>query len=69
MTYYWWFMLVTAFTSNLLSQMVIQGFNTGVRIGAEATVVLRKVAAIVPTVISATWLNWCIVSKWEAMLV
>jgi len=61
MQYYWWFLILTAFTGNSLANMVIQGFNAGLSIGAEATKVLANVAATIPTIISATWLNWIIV--------
>jgi Calcium-dependent channel, 7TM region, putative phosphate len=61
MQFYWWFIVLTAFTGSSLANMVIQGFSEGIRIGSEATKVLANVAATIPTLISATWLNWIIV--------
>ena len=61
MQYYWWFIVLTAFTGSSLSNMVLQGFNTGSRIGSGATQVLATTAATIPTLVSATWLNWIIV--------
>jgi hypothetical protein len=61
MQYYWWFIVLTAFTGSSLSNMVLQGFNAGIRLGSEATQVLATTAATIPTLISATWLNWIIV--------
>ena len=63
MQYYWYFMVVTAFTNNLLWQMLLRAINTGLNLGSDFADVVRTVAATVPTVISATWLNWCILRK------
>ncbi|GKY91495.1 hypothetical protein MPSEU_000121700 [Mayamaea pseudoterrestris] len=57
--YYWWFMVVTAFTGQLLANMVIDGFKEG-SIGTEFAAVLRQVATTIPSTLSATWLNWII---------
>lgn len=54
-------MFLTAFTSNLLVTMVINGFNEGLRIGSEFQKVLESVAAAIPTSASSVWLNWIIV--------
>mmetsp|Transcript_13295 Transcript_13295/g.38291 ORF Transcript_13295/g.38291 Transcript_13295/m.38291 type:complete len:1346 (+) Transcript_13295:296-4333(+) len=59
--YYWYFMLLTSFTGPSLASMVIEGLGTEISIGQEAQSVLRNVAAIIPTQVSATWLNWMIV--------
>ena len=56
-------MLVTAFTSNLLWNMTIQALQTGLNLGTGFAGVVRDVAQILPTVISSTWLNWCILSE------
>jgi hypothetical protein len=57
--YYWWFMVVTAFTGQLLANMVINAFKEG-SLGAEFATVLRQVATTIPSTLSATWLNWII---------
>jgi Calcium-dependent channel, 7TM region, putative phosphate len=58
--YFWWFMVLTAFTGPLLAQMVLLGFNDGLRIGDQLSSILRVVALAIPSTISATWLNWII---------
>lgn len=58
--YYWWFMVVTAFSGSSLVTMVLNAFNEG-QLGSEATKVLTTIAATIPTQISATWINWIIV--------
>lgn len=59
--YFWWFMVLTAFTGQLLAQMVLYGFNDGLQFGTEFTSILRAVALSIPSGISASWLNWIIV--------
>ena len=58
MQYYWWFLVLTAFSGSSLATMVINGFSEGVKIGNEAALVLQSIASAIPTTISATWLNW-----------
>lgn len=57
--YYWWFMVLTAFTGQLLANMVINAFKEG-SLGTEFATVLRQVATTIPSTLSATWLNWII---------
>jgi hypothetical protein len=63
--YYWWFMIITAFSGNSLSTMFINGFSIsqsgGISIGTQAQQVLARIASAIPTQISAQWLNWIIV--------
>jgi len=59
--YYWFFMLLTAFTGTSLTSMVINGLVSGFNLGQQAQVVLLNVAAVIPTQVSATWLSWIIV--------
>jgi hypothetical protein len=59
MQYFWWFMVLTAFTGQLLANMVIDAIRQG-SLGAEFAAVLRKVAITIPSTLSATWLNWII---------
>jgi hypothetical protein len=54
-------MLLAAFSGTSLSTAVINGFNEGIQIGAEAQEVIEITAAAIPTQVSATWLNWMIV--------
>lgn len=57
--YYWWFMVVTAFTGNSLATMVIKGFSAG-KLQFHFQEMLAQVAFAVPTQISAQWHNWII---------
>jgi hypothetical protein len=59
--YFWWFMLLAAFSGTSLSTAVINGFNEGIQIGAEVQEVIETTAVAIPTQVSATWLNWMIV--------
>lgn len=60
MQYFWWFMVLTAFSGSLLGNMILYGFNDGLRFGSEFTSVVRAIALTIPKTISATWLNWII---------
>jgi hypothetical protein len=54
-------MVVSAFTGASLSTAIVNGFNEGIKIGAEIQEVIESTAAAIPTQVSATWLNWMIV--------
>jgi len=58
--YYWWFMVITAFSGQLLVSMVLRGFNDGLKFGSEFREVLRAIGLTIPSTIAATWLNWII---------
>jgi hypothetical protein len=58
--YYWWFMLITAFSGQLLANMFLQGLNSGLKLGSGFRSVLRDIAETIPSTISADWLNWII---------
>jgi len=58
--YYWWFMIVTAFSGQLLANMGIAAFIEGKDLPAEFRTVMRQVALTIPSTISASWLNWII---------
>lgn len=58
--YYWWFMVLTAFSGQLLANMFLEGLNDGLKLGSEFRSVLRAIAETVPSTISASWLNWII---------
>ena len=57
--YYWWFMVVTAFTGQLLANMVINAIKEG-SLGVEIADVLRQVATTIPSTLSAAWINWTV---------
>ena len=57
--YFWWFMVVTAFSGTLIANMVLFGFNDG-KLGGELRTVLRSIARAIPSTTAATWLNWII---------
>lgn len=61
LNYFWWFMVVTAFTGTSLSTAIVNGFNEGIAIGQQFQVVVEQTASSIPTEVSATWLNWMIV--------
>ena len=56
--YYWWFMVLTAFSSTLLTTMVIDAFNEDLAFGSEFRSVLGQISETIPSTISVTWLNW-----------
>lgn len=59
--YFWWFMVVSAFTGTSLSSAVIDGFQSGLNLGSELQTVITASAAAIPTEVSGRWLNWMIV--------
>jgi len=58
--YFWWFMVLTAFSSTLLTTMVIDAFNEDLAFGSEFRSVLGQISETIPSTISVTWLNWII---------
>jgi hypothetical protein len=61
LNYFWWFMVLAAFSGTSLSTAVLNGFNEGIRIGSEIQEAIEATAASIPSQVSATWLNWMIV--------
>ncbi|KAG7368157.1 protein of unknown function DUF221-domain containing protein [Nitzschia inconspicua] len=59
--YFWWFMVVSAFTGTSLSSAIIEGFQSGLNLGSELQTVITTSASVIPTQVSGTWLNWMIV--------
>jgi hypothetical protein len=53
-------MICTAFSGQLLAQMAINAWNTGLEIGNQLTDFLRNIAAAIPSTLSVSWLNWII---------
>mmetsp|Transcript_1760 Transcript_1760/g.2442 ORF Transcript_1760/g.2442 Transcript_1760/m.2442 type:complete len:1420 (-) Transcript_1760:1101-5360(-) len=59
--YYWWFMVVTAFSGSNLFLLTLNAINEKELSGTQITDVLGTIARTIPTQISATWLNWIVV--------
>lgn len=55
--YFWWFMLLSAFTGTSFSRAFINGFNEGLSLGAEIRNVIESTAKDIPIIVSANWLN------------
>lgn len=61
MRYYWWFMLITAFSSVHILNATLQIFTArDVNIDDSVTNLLQDIAKSIPNQVSATWLNWII---------
>ena len=60
LSYYWWFMVCTAFTGSSLMTMVLNAINEG-QVANSVTEVLIEIAGTIPTQVSSTWINWIIV--------
>lgn len=58
--YFWWFMLTTAFTGQLLAQMVLYGWSDGLEIGSNFSSILRSVALAIPSVSNFCMLSPCL---------
>jgi hypothetical protein len=57
--YYWYFMVITAFSSTMIANMVIEGFNSGLTFGSGFREVVGQISGSVVQ-ISVTWFNWII---------
>ena len=55
--YFWWFMLLSAFTGTSFSTAIVNGLDEGLNLGAELQGVIERTASTIPTQVSATWLN------------
>jgi hypothetical protein len=58
--YFWWFMMTTAFSGQLLATMGLKAFNEGLSIETELQLILRQIAGSIPTTVAVSWLNWII---------
>jgi Calcium-dependent channel, 7TM region, putative phosphate/Late exocytosis, associated with Golgi transport len=58
--YFWWFMVVTAFSGQLLATMGLKAFNEGISLDSELQSILRQIAGSIPTTVAVSWLNWII---------
>lgn len=56
--YYWFFMVVTAFSGTSLATMALNYFNEKRSEGNSFTSVLVEIAGTLPTQVSTIWLNW-----------
>jgi len=61
MRYFWWFMVVSAFSGTTLASAMINGFKEELDIGSNIQNAIKNSARTIPTTVSATWLNWIIV--------
>jgi hypothetical protein len=57
LSYFWWFMVLSAFTGTSLTTAIIDGFNEGLNLGSEIRKVVETTASAIPSKVSATWLN------------
>ena len=55
--YFWWFMLLSAFTGTSFSTAAINGFTQGLNLASELQKVIETTAATIPKQVSASWLN------------
>jgi Calcium-dependent channel, 7TM region, putative phosphate/Late exocytosis, associated with Golgi transport len=58
--YFWWFMVVTAFSGQLLATMGLKAINEGISLDSELQSILRQIAGSIPTTVAVSWLNWII---------
>ena len=58
--YFWWFMVVTAFSGQLLATMGLKALNEGLSIESEFQSILQQIALTIPSTVSVSWLNWII---------
>lgn len=58
--YFWWFMVLTAFSGQLLANMGLNALNEGLSIGTQFQEILRTIAETIPSQISVNWINWII---------
>lgn len=56
--YFWWFMVLTAFSGQLLANMALSAINEG--FGSQFQELLRTIAKTIPSQISVNWINWII---------
>lgn len=56
--YFWWFMVLTAFTGPMLAYWILGAVNKSHRLGDGLRDLLIRIAGATPTVIAANWLNW-----------
>jgi len=61
LTYYWFFMMLTAFTGTTLTQMLTEVFINRKSLGGQIRLVLAGVANSIPTQQAPVWMNWLIV--------
>ncbi|KAG7359065.1 protein of unknown function DUF221-domain containing protein [Nitzschia inconspicua] len=57
--FYWYFMLVTAFTGSTLATMLLDGLMTG-NVGSQFKTALTSIARTIPTSQAPVWMNWIV---------
>ncbi|KAG7355019.1 protein of unknown function DUF221-domain containing protein [Nitzschia inconspicua] len=57
--FYWYFMLVTAFTGSTLATMLIDGLMSG-NVGSQFKTALTSIARTIPTSQAPVWMNWIV---------
>eukprot|EP00549_Striatella_unipunctata_P025575 CAMPEP_0118722814 /NCGR_PEP_ID=MMETSP0800-20121206/31639_1 /TAXON_ID=210618 ORGANISM="Striatella unipunctata, Strain CCMP2910" /NCGR_SAMPLE_ID=MMETSP0800 /ASSEMBLY_ACC=CAM_ASM_000638 /LENGTH=353 /DNA_ID=CAMNT_0006631135 /DNA_START=377 /DNA_END=1438 /DNA_ORIENTATION=+ len=58
--YYWWFMVVTAFSGTTFATMALDAIDRA-ELEDDAQGLLEKIAETIPSQTSAAWINWIIV--------
>ncbi len=61
LTYFWYFMMLTAFTGTALTQMLAEIFINSASLATELKDVLIEVANSIPTQQAPVWMNWIVV--------
>mmetsp|Transcript_24637 Transcript_24637/g.68012 ORF Transcript_24637/g.68012 Transcript_24637/m.68012 type:complete len:1091 (+) Transcript_24637:1740-5012(+) len=62
MRYFWWFMIVSAFTGTSLASALLESFGEGdLNLSMNFQKAMVGIASTIPTIVSATWLNWIII--------
>lgn len=56
--YYWWFMVLTAFSGQILAKMTLSAFNEGLNVGSDFQSIVRDISQTIPSKVAPTWLNW-----------
>ncbi|GAX28816.1 hypothetical protein FisN_35Lh018 [Fistulifera solaris] len=56
--YYWWFMVLTAFSGQILAKMTLSAFNEGLSVGSDLQSIVRDISQTIPSKVAPMWLNW-----------
>lgn len=56
--YYWWFMVLTAFSGQILAKMTLSAFDEGLNVGSDFQSIVRDISQTIPSKVAPTWLNW-----------
>jgi hypothetical protein len=61
MRYFWWFMVVSAFSGTTIASAFLEAIGEGRDLGSSIQNAIVVSAHTIPLTVSATWLNWIIV--------